>query len=135
MRLLAEIAILVLAAIGVVVCVVLIPRRAPVGSPRVARPRPRPEQLLKLERLVNSAEASTLHTHAYLRPVLIEIATRRLAAHGHVLESISPETGRELLGAPLWELVRPGRPFPDDRHARGVPAAELDVMLGVLEAL
>ena len=71
MRLLAEIALITLAAIGVAVCVIVIPRRGPGGPPRSVRSRPRPDQLLKLERLVNSAEASTLHTHAYLRPALV----------------------------------------------------------------
>jgi hypothetical protein len=134
-RLLAEIALITLAAIGVAVCVILIPGRRPPAAPRVARPRPRPEQLVRLERLISSAEASTLHTHAYLRPALVEVATRRLATHGYALDTIAPETGRELLGEPLWELVRPGRPFPEDRHAPGVPGAQIDAMLDVLEAL
>jgi hypothetical protein len=134
-RLLAEIALITLAAIGVAVCVILIPRRGPGGPPRSVRPRPRPDQLLKLERLVSSAEASTLHTHAYLRPALVEIATRRLAARGYALDSISADAGRKLLGEPLWELVRPGRPFPEDRHAPGVPGDQIDAMLDVLEAL
>ena len=135
MRLLAEIALLTLAAAGVVVCVVLIPRPEPARRPRISRPRPRPEQLARLERLVSSAEASTLHTHAYLRPVLVEVATRRLAAHGHALASLTPEAGRQLLGEPLWELVRPERPFPEDRHAPGVPGPQVAAMLDVLEAL
>jgi hypothetical protein len=134
-RLLAEIALITLAAIGVAVFVILIPGREPAGPPRSARSRPRPDQLLKLEQLVNSAQASTLHAHAYLRPVLVEIATRRLSAHGYALDSISPDSGRKLLGEPLWELVRPGRPFPEDRHAPGVPGAQIGAMLDVLEAL
>jgi hypothetical protein len=134
-RLLAEIALITLPAIGVAVCVIVIPRRGPGGPPRSVRSRPRPDQLLKLERLVNSAEASTLHTHAYLRPALAEIATRRLAAHGYALDAISADKGRKLLGEPLWELVRPGRPFPEDRHAPGVPGDQIDAMLDVLEAL
>jgi hypothetical protein len=134
-RLLAEIALITLAAIGVAVCVILIPGRRPVGAPRTARPGPRPEQLVRLERLISSAEAGTLHTHAYLRPVLVEVATRRLAAHGYALDSIAPQSGRELLGEPLWELVRPGRPFPADRHAPGVSGAQVDAMLDALEAL
>lgn len=135
MRLLAEIALLVLAAIAVAVCVILIPRRRPAQASRPARPPSRPEQLVKLERLIASAEASTLHTHAYLRPVLVEVAARRLARRGYRLESMSPETGRALLGEPLWDLVRPGRPFPDDRHGPGVPRTQIDALLGMLEGL
>ena len=65
----------------------------------------------------------------------MEIATRRLAAHGYALEWISADAGRKLLGDPLWELVRPGRPFPEDRHAPGVAGDQIDAMLDVLEAL
>lgn len=135
MRLLAEIALITLAAIAVAVCVFLIPRRANRRPPRPARARPRPDQLVRLERMLSSAQASTLHAHAYLRPVLVEVTTRRLAAHGYRLNAVSADDGRELLGEPLWELVRPGRPFPEDRHARGVPGAQIDAMLDALEAL
>ncbi|MGO9821140.1 MAG: hypothetical protein ACLPTJ_10880 [Solirubrobacteraceae bacterium] len=135
MRLLAEIALITLAAIGVLVCVILIPSRGPAALPRTVRPRPRPDQLVTLERLVSSAEASTLHTHAYLRPVLVEVATRRLAAHGYALNSVSADAGRRLLGDPLWDLVRPGRPFPEDRHAPGIPGSQIAAMLDVLERL
>ncbi len=135
MRLLAEIALITLAAVAVVVSVILTPRRESARPPRSTRPRPRPDQLVRLERLVSSAQASTLHAHAYLRPVLIEITARRLAAHGYRLDSMSADTARNLLGDPLWELIRPGRPFPEDRHASGVPEAQIDAILDVLEAL
>jgi hypothetical protein len=134
-RLLAEIALITLAAVAVVVSVILIPRHESARRPQATRPRPRPDQLVRLERLLSSAQASTLHAHAYLRPVLVEITTRRLAAHGHRLDSMSADTGRKLLGDPLWELIRPGRPFPEDRHASGVPEAQIAVILDVLEAL
>jgi hypothetical protein len=42
---------------------------------------------------------------------------------------------RELLGDRLWEIVRPHRPFPEDRQGPGVPPSELRGMLGVLERL
>lgn len=135
MRLLAEIALVVVAAAGAVLCVALVPA---VKWPAARRPAPRrttPEQLAKLERLVSSAEASSLQAHAYLRPLLAEIVARRLAARGRRLESMPPERARALLGDGLWELVRPGRPFPVDRHAPGVSQPELEAMLDRLEAL
>jgi hypothetical protein len=43
--------------------------------------------------------------------------------------------GRELLGDGLWDIVRPDRPFPEDRHGPGVAPQELRAMLGALERL
>jgi hypothetical protein len=135
-RLLAEVALVVIAAIGVAVCVALLPRGSSTQRRRgrVAK-RLRPEQLVNVERLVITAEANALQTHAYLRPALAEIASWRLAAHGYALESMPEERGRRLLGELLWEIVRPRRPFPEDRHAPGVSAEKLGEMLDVLEGL
>jgi hypothetical protein len=43
--------------------------------------------------------------------------------------------GRELLGDRLWDIVRPGRPFPEDRHGPGVSPRELGAMLEVIRQL
>jgi hypothetical protein len=67
--------------------------------------------------------------------MLTEIASHRLAARGRSLERLSDQDGRELLGEGLWDIVRPDRPFPSDRNARGVSSHELDAMLAVLERL
>jgi hypothetical protein len=91
--------------------------------------------LVRLERLVGGARARALHVHAYLRPMLTEIASHRLAARGRSLERLSDQDGRELLGEGLWDIVRPDRPFPSDRNACGVSSHELDAMLAVLERL
>jgi hypothetical protein len=76
-----------------------------------------------------------VQVHAYLRPRLIELASYRLAARGQTLDRMPDATGRELLGDRLWEIVRPGRPFPEDRNAPGVGPPELAAMLEVLERL
>ena len=81
------------------------------------------------------AGASALKAHAYLRPLLVEIASRRLAARGQTLERIPEAVGKDLLGAPLWELVRPDRQFPEDRHGPGVPRQDLAAMVEALERL
>jgi hypothetical protein len=136
-RLVVEIALVVLGAIGVAGAVA----RLPVPPPRRRRIRssakvpPRPDQLIALERLVLSASTSALQAHAYLRPVLVDIAAARLAAHGRDLDRMPEASGRELLGDRLWDIVRPGRPFPDDRQAPGVASQELGEMLEVLERL
>lgn len=136
MTLLAEIALLVVAAFGVAVCLALLPRSASIRSRhRVVVTPSRPDQLLQLERLVAGAGASTLHVHAYLRPLLAEVSARRLASRGHSLERMPATLGRELLGDRLWEIVRPERPFPDDRYAPGISPQELSAIVDLLERL
>jgi len=137
MTLLAEIALITVAAIAAAVCLALLPK--PGSARRAASPPPapreRPEQLLRLERLVSLSGASALQLHAYLRPLLVEIATWRLAARGETLTRLSEATGRQVFGERLWEIVRPGRPFPEDRSGPGVSTDELAAILDVLERL
>jgi hypothetical protein len=135
-RLLAEIALVAVAAVGISVCLAQLPggatarwRRARTSEP------PRPGQLIVLERLVASAGSSSLHAHAYLRPMLVDIASYRLAAHGQTLDRMPDPVGRDLLGDGLWDLVRPGRPFPEDRHGAGVSTQQLRAMLDMLARL
>jgi hypothetical protein len=130
-----EIVLITIAVVGAAICIALIPggptpppRRAPRREPSL------PQQLVELERLVVSAEASALQMHAYLRPLLAEIAATRLAARGLRIERLTTEDGG-LLGDRLWELVRPDRPFPEDRRGPGVSAQQLASMLDTLEQL
>ncbi len=76
-----------------------------------------------------------IEVHAYMRPVLAEIASRRLAGRGLTLERMSESVGREPLGNQVWEIARPNRPFPEDRLARGVSQQDLSAMVDVLERL
>jgi hypothetical protein len=136
MRLAVEIALIAIAAVGAAICIALVPAGPPLGPRRAPTSDPSlPQQLVELERLVVSARASSLHLHAYLRPLLAEIAATRLAARGVTLERMADEAGQRLLGDRLWELVRPGRPFPEDRRGPGVSAHELSGMLDTLEQL
>lgn len=136
MRLLAEIGLVVVAGIAVIVCVSLLPDARPIQRRRPLAPRPpRPDQLVELERLVVSAGTSAIQVHAYLRPLLVEIAARRLALRGQTLERMPDAVGRELLGNRLWDIVRPGRPFPEDRQGPGVAPQQLRAILEVLERL
>ncbi len=136
MRLLAEIVLVVLAAIGVAVCVKLLPDVRPARRSGAALRRPsRPDQLVALERLVGTAGASAIQAHAYLRPVLIEIVSARLVVRGQALERMPESLGQQMLGARLWDLVRPNRPFPENRYGPGVSPQELRTMLDVVEQL
>ena len=134
---LAEIALIAVAAVGVAVCLALLPAAGPIRRRRraAATEQSRPEQLVALERLVITVDANALQVHAYLRPLLAEIASRRLVARGRRLERMPESVGREVLGDRLWEIVRPNRPFPGDRHGPGVSPQDLGAMLEVLERL
>ena len=136
MTLLAEIALVALAGIAVAVCVTLLPSPQPLRRRRTAAPVPsRPQQLLALERLVITSGPSAVWVHAYLRPVLTGLVSHRLAARGQTLDRIPEAVGREVLGDRLWDIVRPGRPFPPNRHAPGLEPQELGAMLEVIERL
>lgn len=136
MRLLAEIAIVVAAAVAIGVFVASVPT-VPLGRRRrrMEQESTRPGQLLAIERLVALAGTSALQVHAYLRPLLAEVASQRLAARGQTLERMPAATGRRLLGERLWEIVRPDRPFPEDRRGPGVGPEDLRAMLETLERL
>jgi hypothetical protein len=91
----------------------------------------RPPEVERLERELTMATASSFDLHARLRPVLREIATVRLATRGARLD----DDGEEILGEELWELVRPGRRPPADRHAAGITPEALREAVEELEAL
>ena len=42
---------------------------------------------------------------------------------------------RDALGDPTWELVRPDRPAPEDRLARGLTMHELEHVVDSLESV
>ena len=66
------------------------------------------------------SSGSAFDLHVRLRTRLRAIAEHRLAAHrGLELDAGTADT-RDLLGADLWELVRPDRPMPTDRLAPGL---------------
>jgi len=135
--LLAEVALVVLAGIAVATCVTLLPAPRSLRRRKAVPAAPsRPQQLVALERLVTTAGPSAVSVHAYLRPLLIQIVSHRLAVRGQTLERTPEAVGRELLGDRLWDIVRPGRPFPEaDRHGPGVQPQELGAMLEAIRRL
>jgi hypothetical protein len=140
-RLAAEVAFIVVGAIGAAICLAALAVRLPAGRP-VFEPglRPRvkterwPAQLVRLERIVEWSGSSDLDAYARLRPVLVEIAEVRLARRGLRLDR-DVDDARRLLGSTAWELVRPDRPPPRDRDAPGIAPRELEEVLDALEAL
>lgn len=136
MSLAAEVVLVVIAGVGVIINTFRLPAgRAARRAARSSATDEPPAQLAENVQIIASASLGALYTHAYLRPALTEVADARLAARGWRLASMPPEVGRGMLGPVLWDLVRPGRPVPEDRHGPGVSGAELSTMLDVLERL
>ena len=141
MRLVAEVAFIVVGAIGAAICLALLAIRLPAGRSvfeQALRSRVTtqvwPAQLVRLERVVERSGSSALDAHTRLRPVLVEIAEARLGRRGVRLDR-DEEEARRLLGPAAWELVRPDRPAPPNRDAPGMRPRELDEILDALEAL
>jgi hypothetical protein len=87
----------------------------------------------RLEREVTLAATSSFDFHVRMRPTLREIAEHKLYdRHGVSLDE-QPERARRILGDATWELVRPDRPAPSDRHGPGLPQRELAAVVETLE--
>jgi hypothetical protein len=94
-----------------------------------------PEELLRMERELVLGVADADHAQRRLLPLLRSAAAARLSArHGIELER-RPEAARALLGEDVWELLRPDRPEPLNRHAPGVPQERLVAVIERVEAL
>jgi hypothetical protein len=87
----------------------------------------RVSELERMEREVTLATTSAHDLHYRLLPQLREIARCRLERTGR-------EPSRETLGG-WWELLRPDRPPPDDRFARGISRTDLVALVADLEAM
>jgi hypothetical protein len=93
-----------------------------------------PADFARIGRAVASGTASAGDLHLRLRPILREVAIDGLRRHGVELDA-DPARAQQLLAPATWELVRPDRPAPADAFARGLPPAQLDLVLDDLEAL
>jgi hypothetical protein len=132
--------------VAALVLVVLLRRSRRLGRPEQAPrfddalrerkpPASQPAELVRMERelLLGSADAD--HAHRRLLPLLRAAAAARLAArHGLDLER-RPEAARELLGESVWELLRPDRPAPENRHGPGVPPDRIAAVIERVESL
>ena len=100
------------------------------ASRRPRRPPPVLPELERLERELSLGTQSAFDYHVRLRPVLTEIAEARLAARGNRLED-----GESLLEPDAWDLIRPDRPPPTDRHAAGANPAAVRRLVDALEKI
>ena len=94
-----------------------------------------PEELLRMERELLLGIADADHAHRRLLPLLRTAAAARLAArHGLDLDR-RPDAARTLLGDDVWELLRPDRPQPENRHGPGVPRQQIAAVIERVESL
>ena len=101
---------------------------------RKEKPQP-PVDLLRMERELELGIADATHAHRRLLPLLRAAATARLdSRHGIELDR-RPEAAEALLGAEVWELLRPDRPEPADRHGPGVPRESVAAAIARVESL
>ena len=113
------------------------------GGPRrfdaALRPRPPrsavPVELLRMERELELGIGSAGFAHRRLLPLLRTATAARLASERGVEMARSPERAAALLGAETWELLRPDRPAPADRHGPGVPRAAVVAAIERIESL
>lgn len=106
-----------------------------VALDREERAPVRPPDLERTERVLSMASTTAFDLHFRLRPILREVAEQRLAdRRGLRLDSDDPRVV-EACGDELWEVVRPDREAPDNRHQLGLPHAELERVVERLEAI
>jgi hypothetical protein len=101
---------------------------------RETRPGEPIGQLETIVRTLSGAEWIQAELHYRLRPLVREIAAARLSRRHGVDLDRQPERARALIGeGRVWELVRPEREPPEERHARGWSRAELEELIDELE--
>jgi hypothetical protein len=94
-----------------------------------------PEELLRMDRELVLGSADADHAQRRLLPLLRATAAARISTrHGFELER-RPEAARALLGEEAWELLRPDRPAPEDRHGPGVPRKSIVAVIERVESL
>lgn len=111
-----------------------------VAGPRLAWGwwrRSRADRIRSLEELEHAVDFSlgtAFDVHYRLRPHARRIAAHRLAVRGVDLDR-QPRRASALLGPEAWELVRPDRPEPEDRSARGLDLDRIRRLVEGLDAL
>ena len=99
---------------------------------RRRQPEERLPELERLEREVLLGMATAFDFHYHLRPLLQDVARRKLSvARGIDLDG-DPDHARAVLGERTWDLVRPDREPPSNRLGPGVAAADLTAAVDTL---
>ena len=102
------------------------------GAPRRAARRRGGIDLARVEREVTLGVANAYDLHYRLRPRLRAIVTSRLADRRGIDVERQPEAAQAAVEPVVWELVRPDRQPPHDRHGPGLGLPRLrEVMEGL----
>ena len=132
----ARIYALVLCVTALVLALIALRRAFPSETPlresrrALSRPRP-PASLARIEHEAALAVASSFELHYRFAPRLRSIAAGLLMSRKRVSLAAQPAAARDALGDPTWELVRPDRPAPEDRLARGTDDARTRARRGL----
>jgi hypothetical protein len=102
------------------------------GRPETPQP---PVELLRMERELELGIADATHAHRRLLPLLRAAAEARLVLRRGIELDRRPEAAEALLGEDVWELLRPDRPEPADRHGPGVPRERVAAVIERVESL
>jgi hypothetical protein len=93
----------------------------------------RPQALVRLEREASMAGSASFDVHYRLRPTITALAAELLSASRGIDLEREPNRAHAALGDDVWELVRPDRPQPAERHGAGIDEATLDRVVTALE--
>jgi hypothetical protein len=124
----------------VIVVVLLALRRAYPDETGLRKPartvakRTPPPILGRIEHETALAIAGSFDLHYHLVPRLRALAAGLLNSRRNVSLAEAPDTARAILGEDAWELVRPDRPAPEDRLAKGIAPRELAHVVDALES-
>ena len=129
---------LLVSATAIAVLVIALRRAYPDETPLRARTATRrkravPPSLSRIEQEVALGVVSSFDLHFRLAPRLRYVADGLLRARRHM--PLAGNGTSEILGEDAWALVRPDRPSPEDRLAKGASPAELDRVVAALEAI
>jgi hypothetical protein len=129
---------LVVAATAIVLVLIALRRAYPPEAglrerAHAAQPRRPPPTLARIEHEVALGAAGSFDVHYRLVPRLRAIASGLLESRRGV--SLESDAARSILGEETWELVRPGRPAPEDRLGPGIAPRDLERVVDALEAI
>ena len=111
------------------------PLRPRAAKRRDEQPRAIPETLERIEQETYLGVADAFDLHHRLRRRLRDLSAELLSSRRRISLDEQPEAARDVLGDVAWELVRPERPPPEDRFARGISTTELAKIVDSLERI
>ena len=100
---------------------------------RASSRRQLPPSLARIELEAALGVTGSFDLHHRLVPRVRSIAAGLLASRRRVSLDADPAAAQAILGDTTWELVRPDRPAPEDRLARGIAQQELAQVVDALE--